>query len=158
MAECTIEELREAGGCPPSLTLKQVHWAQLQILCLLLDWFDTGTTGEGCDVDVLLEEGRCTTASVIELEYWKTIKLCELLTEIGSGGSSPFINYAAAGAFTGFVADRVYPILGATVRSDGGEGFFYFNATSTTADDGGTVLRPDNIAVGDPGRLIRMVL
>lgn len=69
-----------------------------------------------------------------------------------------FANYAAARAFSAFVADMVVGILGATVRSDGGEGMFYYNATSTTADDGATVLRPNNIAVASAGRLIRMIL
>lgn len=76
-----------------------------------------------------------------------------------SGGDAPvFVNYDEARAYKYFVADQVVFILGADTRSDGGEGVFYFNATSTTADDGGTVLRPDNIAVGDAGRLVRMIL
>lgn len=74
------------------------------------------------------------------------------------GGSIVFVNYDEARAYKYFVADMIVFILGADTRSDGGEGVFYFNSTSTDADDGGTVLRPDNIAVGDPGRLIRMVL
>jgi hypothetical protein len=69
-----------------------------------------------------------------------------------------FVNYAAARAFAAFAADTVYSILGAVTRSDGGEGLFYYNATSTAADNGGTVLRPNNIAAGSPGRLIRLIL
>lgn len=74
------------------------------------------------------------------------------------GGSIVFVNYASARAYKHFVADMLVAILGATVRSDGGEGMFYFNATSTTADDGATVLRPTNIAAASAGRLIRMIL
>lgn len=57
-----------------------------------------------------------------------------------------------------FADNQVVVLLGESVPSDGGEGVFYFDATSVAADDGATVLKPDNIAVADPGRLIRLIL
>lgn len=72
------------------------------------------------------------------------------------GGSIVFANYAAARAYKHFVADMIVFILGYATRSDGGEGVFYFHSTSTTADNDGTILRPNNVAVASAGRLLRI--
>lgn len=85
MAECTIEELRATEGCPANTTLKALNWAQLQMLCSINDWL-SGVSINECDFDDLLEEGRCSNASVVELEYWQTLKLCELVTGLSGGG------------------------------------------------------------------------
>jgi hypothetical protein len=40
--------------------------------------------------------------------------------------------------------------------ADAGGGSFYWDATSTTTDDGGTIIRPTLIAAPDPGRWLRI--
>lgn len=163
MAECTIQDLREDNGCPANLTIKQINWAQLQMLCSINDWI-AGDDIEACDFDALIEEGRCSTASVVELEYWKAVKLCELVSALSSGGISSVIvarltfpSRAALRAFTDYstTLNGVAFILGADAIGDGGDGAFWFSLTSTDADNGGTILKPDNIAVGNAGRWIR---
>lgn len=86
MAECTIEDLRAAEGCPANLTAKQIAWAQLQMLCSIAEWIETGEAASECDLEALIEEGRCSTASLVELEYWKALKLCGIVTALTSGG------------------------------------------------------------------------
>jgi len=40
--------------------------------------------------------------------------------------------------------------------NDGGGGLFVWRATSTAADDGGTIIRPTNVPSGSPGRWVRL--
>lgn len=44
---------------------------------------------------------------------------------------------------------------GALLSTDSGGGLFYWNATSVATDDGSTVLKPNSIAGGSPGRYLR---
>lgn len=53
------------------------------------------------------------------------------------------------------VNGQVAQISGYTVPNDGGQGFFYWNPSSTAADDGGvTTVAPDG--AGSQGRWIRL--
>jgi hypothetical protein len=56
---------------------------------------------------------------------------------------------------TSHTSNQLAYLLYVATQGDGGEGWFRFDASSTTADDGTDYLRPDNISSGNPGRWIR---
>ena len=56
-------------------------------------------------------------------------------------------NVAALRSFTG-LANMLVAVLGTNTPVDGGQGFYYFNATSTAADNGTTVIVPMGSTAG----------
>ena len=56
-------------------------------------------------------------------------------------------NYAAMRAFTG-LSNMVVVALGTVNPNDGGQGNFYFNSTSTAADNNTTVIVPSGSTQG----------
>ena len=50
--------------------------------------------------------------------------------------------------------ELVSETLGYYQINDGGSGNFYFDSLSVLADDGGSVIRPNSISIGSPGRWI----
>jgi hypothetical protein len=71
---------------------------------------------------------------------------------------------SSVSGFPGIVSLRATPthtsnqmayLLYAITDGDGGEGWFRFKGTDSTADDGIDYIKPDDIASGDPGRWVR---
>jgi hypothetical protein len=70
-------------------------------------------------------------------------------------GRLKFDDFDEARAFTGFLGlknGELVDINGHTSQLDGGQGVFQWDATNTTADDDGTIIKLTNAATG---RLIR---
>lgn len=57
------------------------------------------------------------------------------------------VNVAALRSFTGISNMQVF-LLGTNTPGDGGQGAFYFNSTSTSADNGTSVIVPNGAAQG----------
>ena len=57
------------------------------------------------------------------------------------------LNIAQLRTFTG-LANMVVACLGTSAPLDGGQGFYYFNSTSTAADNGSTVIVPTGATSG----------
>lgn len=71
-----------------------------------------------------------------------------------------FQNYSALRSYTGYFLHQIALILGLNVAGDGlGGGWYFFDTASMAADsgDGGLVIRPNDIAVGSPGRWLKEV-
>ena len=56
-------------------------------------------------------------------------------------------NVAALRSFTG-LANMLVAVLGTSTPLDGGQGFYYFNATSAAADNGTTIIVPTGATIG----------
>lgn len=69
-----------------------------------------------------------------------------------SGAPAVFDTKALLRADTGYFDDRYVIVLGDTVKYDGGGGSYVYDEDLTDADDGGTILKPNAIDSGDPGR------
>lgn len=54
-------------------------------------------------------------------------------------------------------ANRSVIVLGMYQRGDGGGGVFLYDASSSAVDDGTTVVRPDSVLSGSPGRFVRLI-
>lgn len=70
----------------------------------------------------------------------------------------PYTNYAGLRAFSfdaTTVGSQIYFTNGYSVVGDGGDGFWYWDGSSTAADNDGTILKPDSISSG-PGRYKRV--
>lgn len=65
-------------------------------------------------------------------------------------------SYAKLRSYTLYQDDTVVFVLGGDTRSDGGEGIFYFDTSSTDTDDDATILRPSGVSVSNAGRWKRM--
>lgn len=79
-------------------------------------------------------------------------------TSTPATSSSVTVGRAGADALrsvTGYVSNQMEYLLYLETEGDGGEGFFRFKATETTADDDTDYLQPTNITSG-PGRWVRV--
>lgn len=70
-------------------------------------------------------------------------------------GLLPIDTFATVRGLEPGLVGAVY-VKGRSTIGDGGDGAFYWDATSTAGDDGATVLKPDDVTVPAPGRWIRM--
>lgn len=90
---CDLQDLREAADCGfQNMTLKQIAWANVQIACKLRDWFASDGTFDPvneCNLDELIDEGRCVNASLLELAYFQAQVMCQLVNVITQGGDPP---------------------------------------------------------------------
>lgn len=60
-------------------------------------------------------------------------------------------------ARTRHAAPQTAYVLGLSSAGDGGSGQFYFSSSSSAADDGGlSVIKPNDVETGDPGRWLRV--
>ena len=66
-----------------------------------------------------------------------------------------YTGIASLRARTNHTANQLAYLLYVATDGDGGGGWFRFDASSTTADDGVDYLRPNDITSGNPGRWIR---
>lgn len=70
----------------------------------------------------------------------------------------PFNNINALRAETDRAnASMIYAVLGATSIPDQQGRLFVWKATETASDNGDTVIKPDDVGIGDPGRFITML-
>lgn len=67
------------------------------------------------------------------------------------------LGISALRALTNYAANQVRLLDYLATSGDGQGGFFKFDATSTAADDGVDVAKPDNISDVNPGRWVRHV-
>lgn len=111
-------------------------WIEYQLRCPAL----TGAVYSSTTAYTAVDEESATGSTVI------------VTTDLSGTG---YRGRAALRARTEHVADQVAYLLYLVTSGDGQGGWFYFNSTSTTADDGVDVLRPDDVASGSPGRWIR---
>ncbi|MBF8281270.1 MAG: hypothetical protein HW378_185 [Anaerolineales bacterium] len=73
----------------------------------------------------------------------------------GPGVRTGIPGVVALRALTSHQDNQIEYLLWHTVEFDGGQGNVYFDAASMLTDNNGTVFKPDNIAVGVPGRWLR---
>lgn len=73
---------------------------------------------------------------------------------VGAVGADQYNSYvqvvasvAALRSFTG-LANMLVAVLGTSAPIDGGQGFYYFNATSAATDNGTTVIVPTGAVAG----------
>lgn len=87
------------------------------------------------------------------------VNIVDLPSGTGSGVGTNFYDtiplLRQESRVTVLVDDQPAQVYGYAARGDGGGGFFYFDGTSTAADNDASVIKPDSIAVGDPGRWLR---
>lgn len=74
-----------------------------------------------------------------------------------NGGNTTLVDTTALLRVETFSADKTVWLLGDLVKGDGGGGIYYFDATSMAADNPTSVVRPNAIAVGLPGRWIKHI-
>ena len=77
-------------------------------------------------------------------------------TVSSSSSVTGFPGVVSLRATTIHTGNQLAYLLYTTTDGDGGEGWFRFKTSETTADDGIDYIRPDDIASGDPGRWVRI--
>lgn len=156
MATCSVQTLMDEAACFSSLPEGTRQVLELRLLCLILQNLDPMAT---CDVQTLLNDAACLyglpegTKDVLRIQL-----LCEIYSQMTGGGAAlgSVANYTDLRAYGVHNDNDVMVVLGYAAEGDGGGGTFWFDAASTVADDDGTVIRPNDIAAGDPGRWIRL--
>ncbi len=102
------------------------------------------TTSDGFIVDrVILEKVDATTGGGGEVS-------CTCINDTGVAGVE------ALRAITSHIHTQLAYLLYIVSSGDGGQGQFYYDATSTDADDDSSVIKPNNVDSGDPGRWKRV--
>lgn len=75
--------------------------------------------------------------------------------KIVARGSAQVANLNALRALPAGQQNSAVFVLGHTTEGDGGAGYFIWDAASSEADNGGTIIRPDHVSEGSPGRWLR---
>lgn len=70
-------------------------------------------------------------------------------------GFNVFQNLASLKANTTHVDNNVYFMLGYLTKGDGQAKIYFYDASSTAIPDDASVVLPDDIVVGDPGRYLQ---
>lgn len=72
-------------------------------------------------------------------------------------GLVAFENYTALRAYTAYANNQAVIVLGYAAKGDGMGHFFYFDSTTSDADNDASIVRPTNIAIGAAGRWLQYV-
>lgn len=84
----------------------------------------------------------------------RTVYLKKQIDELGAPART-VASIAELRALT--ATNRPVQVLGYYAAGDDGGGLFVWKAASTAEDNGGTVIRPDSVSAGDPGRWERIL-
>jgi hypothetical protein len=77
-------------------------------------------------------------------------------TATASRGLLAFNNTLELRAYVGHADGTEYHTLGDASRGDGYARQYYFDASSTATDNGGSVIQPTDVATGSPGRYLQL--
>ncbi|MEM7086679.1 MAG: glycosyl hydrolase family 28-related protein [Bacteroidota bacterium] len=106
-------------------------------------------------VRVLELQGKVISSAITEIVESPGLSLAKNIESRALLTLDCLTNLEALRKFDVLENDAVFCVKGHTTVRDGGEGFFYYNATLIADDDDGIIIKPKNIDQDRPGRWVR---